>query len=385
MSGSSRIGTTARGTERRNSPAGRCPRSRATALAATSSSKAGFARDRKRSPASVRPTLRVVRMKSAAPTRASSARTAWLIADGVTPSAAAAWRKLRRWATLRNASTPSSAPFDECHHLSAASFELVARRAKARYVLGLSATVGRKDGHHPIIFMQCGPVRHRVDAKQQAAARPFSHQVFVRPTGFRQLSLSQPDMRLEFHELYEELLHDGTRNQMICADVLGTLGEGRWPLVLTERVEHIEALAKLLSPVANLIVLHGGQSKKDLKAAMTRVSENPADAQRVILATGKLVGEGFDDARLDTLFLALPISWRGTIAQYVGRLHRLHEGKQGVRVYDYADLNVPMLSRMFDKRCRGYEALGYAILLPASAMPGWPVEVSLPLDPEWKK
>ena len=274
---------------------------------------------------------------------------------------------------------------DECHHIPAHSFELVARRSKAKFIVGLSATVGRKDGHHPIIFMQCGPVRHRVDAKQQAAARPFSHQVFVRPTGFRQLSLSQPDMRLEFHALYEELLHDGTRNQMICADVLGTLGEGRWPLVLTERVEHIEALAKLLSPVANLIVLHGGQSKKDLKAAMTRVYENPGDAQRVILATGKLVGEGFDDARLDTLFLALPISWRGTIAQYVGRLHRLHEGKQGVRVYDYADLNVPMLSRMFDKRCRGYEALGYAILLPASAMPGWPAEVPLPIDPEWKK
>lgn len=274
---------------------------------------------------------------------------------------------------------------DECHHIPAHSFELVARRAKAKFIVGLSATVGRKDGHHPIIFMQCGPVRHRVDAKQQAAARPFSHQVFVRPTGFCQLGLSQPDMRLEFHELYEELLHDERRNQMICADVLGTLRAGRSPLVLTERVEHIEALAKMLSPVANLIVLHGGLSKKDLKAALARVSENPGDAHRVILATGKLVGEGFDDPRLDTLFLALPISWRGTVAQYVGRLHRLHEGKREVRVYDYADLNVPMLSRMFDKRCRGYEALGYAILLPASAMPGWPVEVPLPVAPEWKK
>lgn len=274
---------------------------------------------------------------------------------------------------------------DECHHLPAHSFELVARRAKARFVVGLSATVGRKDGHHPIIFMQCGAVRHRVDAKQQAAARPFSHQVFVRPTGFRQLGASQPDMRLEFHELYEELLHDERRNQMICADVLGTLREGRSPLVLTERVEHAETLATLLSPVADLIVLHGGQSKKDLKAALARISENPADAQRIILATGKLVGEGFDEPRLDTLFLALPISWRGTVAQYVGRLHRLHEGKREVRVYDYADLNVPMLSRMFDKRCRGYESLGYAILLPASALPGWPVEVPLPIDPEWKR
>jgi superfamily II DNA or RNA helicase len=274
---------------------------------------------------------------------------------------------------------------DECHHIPAHSFELVARRAKAKFMVGLSATVGRKDGHHPIIFMQCGPVRHRVDAKQQAAARPFSHQVFVRPTAFRQVCLSQPDIRLEFHQLYEELLHDERRNQLICTDVLGILREGRSPLVLTERVEHIEAMAELLSPEANLIVLHGGQSKKELKAALARVSENPADARRVILASGKLVGEGFDDPRLDTLFLALPISWRGTVAQYVGRLHRLHEGKQEVRVYDYADLNVAMLSRMFDKRCRGYEALGYAILLPASAMPGWPVEVPLPINPEWKR
>jgi very-short-patch-repair endonuclease len=88
---------------------------------------------------------------------------------------------------------------------------------------------------------------------------------------------------------------------------------------------------------------------------------------------------------LDTLFLTLPISWRGTIAQYVGRLHRLHAGKREVQVYDYADLNVPMLSRMFDRRCKGYEAIGYSILLPGSAIPGWPPEVPLPIDPEWKR
>jgi very-short-patch-repair endonuclease len=105
----------------------------------------------------------------------------------------------------------------------------------------------------------------------------------------------------------------------------------------------------------------------------------------VILATGKYIGEGFDDARLDTLFLTLPVSWRGTIAQYVGRLHRLYDGKREVRVYDYADVDVPMLARMFNRRCRGYEAVGYSILLPASAIPGWPVDVSLPADPLWKR
>jgi hypothetical protein len=114
---------------------------------------------------------------------------------------------------------------------------------------------------------------------------------------------------------------------------------------------------------------------------LAAISENQ---ERVLLATGRYIGEGFDDARLDTLFLTLPVSWRGTIAQYVGRLHRLHDGKKEVRVYDYADLNVPMLSRMFDRRCRGYEAVGYSILLPASAVPGWPANVPLPVDPEWK-
>ena len=104
-----------------------------------------------------------------------------------------------------------------------------------------------------------------------------------------------------------------------------------------------------------------------------------------LLATGRYIGEGFDDARLDTLFLTLPVSWRGTIAQYVGRLHRLHDRKREVRVYDYADLDVPLLARMFDRRCRGYEAVGYTIVVPASAVPGWPADVPLPADPQWKR
>jgi hypothetical protein len=134
-----------------------------------------------------------------------------------------------------------------------------------------------------------------------------------------------------------------------------------------------------------VITLQGGMGRKALREAMNRLTEVPDEGGRVLLATGRYVGEGFDDPRLDTLFLGLPVSWRGTIAQYVGRLHRLHEGKREVRVYDYADLDVPMLSRMFDRRCQGYEAVGYTILLPASALPGWPADVPLPVDPEWKR
>jgi len=275
---------------------------------------------------------------------------------------------------------------DECHHLSARSFELVARRAKARFVAGLSATVTRKDGHHPIIFMQCGPVRHRVDARQQAAARPFAHQVLVRPTGFRAPADIEQDPRVEFQRLYESLMNDDVRNRMICSDVVCAVREGRWPLVLTERTEHLQHLAQQLSKVVpHVIMMQGGMGRKELQAALNGLAGTPETAGRVVLATGRFIGEGFDDARLDTLFLTLPVSWRGTIAQYVGRLHRFHEGKRNVQVYDYADLNVPMLARMFDRRCRGYEAVGYSILLPASALPGWPAEVPLPIEPAWKR
>ena len=275
---------------------------------------------------------------------------------------------------------------DECHHLSAHSFEQVARQARARFVLGLSATVARKDGHHPIVSMQCGPIRHRVNARAQAASRPFEHFALVQPTSFHPARTPDPDKRVEFQTLYQELVEDDARNRRICADVLESVNAGRSPLVLTERNDHLDRLERELAPlVRQLVVLRAGKGKKQRQAISDRLAAIPRDEARVILATGKYVGEGFDDPRLDTLFLTLPVSWRGTIAQYAGRLHRLYDSKREVRIYDYADLNVPMLSRMFDRRCRGYEAVGYTILLPASAIPGWPSDVVLPSDPVWKR
>ena len=275
---------------------------------------------------------------------------------------------------------------DECHHLSAPSFELLARRARAKYVTGLSATVTRKDGHHPVIFMQCGPIRHRVDARAQAAARPFTHHMIVRPTGFLAAAESKADARREYTELCAGITASRERNRMICDDVLAALREGRRPIVLTERTAHLHALADLLEAEQALVIrLQGNMGKKDLASALRKVAEAGAGQPRVLVATGRFIGEGFDEASLDTLFLAMPVSWRGTIAQYAGRLHRLCDGKKEVRILDYADLNVPMLSRMFDKRCRGYETIGYTILMPASALPGWPADVPLPVDPAWKQ
>lgn len=173
---------------------------------------------------------------------------------------------------------------------------------------------------------------------------------------------------------------------MICDDIAEVVQEGRFPLILTERTGHLETLFEMLAPaVDHLFVLRGGMGKRKLREVTERMRDVPEGQGRALLATGRFIGEGFDEARLDTLFLTLPVSWRGTIAQYAGRLHRLHDHKREVRIYDYADLNIPMLARMFDRRCEGYEALGYDLLLPASAVPGWPTEVPLPVDPAWKR
>jgi len=234
--------------------------------------------------------------------------------------------------------------------------------------------------------MQCGPVRHRVSARAQAAARPFEHYVRVQPTSFRSARPPDNDKRVEFQTLYQELIEDETRNRRICEDVLESVRTGRSPLLLTERNDHLDWLERDLAPhVQHLVALRAGMRKKQRRAVMERLAAIPHDAPRVILATGKYIGEGFDDARLDTLFLTLPVSWRGTIAQYAGRLHRLSDGKREVHIFDYADLDVPMLARMFDRRCRGYEAVGYTVLLPASAIPGWPADVVLRSDPVWKR
>ena len=249
---------------------------------------------------------------------------------------------------------------DECHHLSAFSFELVARRSKARYVLGLSATVTRKDGHHPIIFMQCGPVRHRVDAKSQALRRGFYHKVRIRRTDFR-LPPELEGSPMSMPAIYSALGRDEARNSVIFDDVLTALEAGRCPLILTERRDHLETLrGRFERFTRNLVVLHGGMAAGELRSAQAGL-QSGGNGERLVLATGRYLGEGFDDSRLDTLFLVMPISWTGTLAQYVGRLHREHDGKREVIVYDYVDRAVPVLARMAAKREKGYKALGYAL------------------------
>ena len=258
---------------------------------------------------------------------------------------------------------------DECHHISAVSFEAVARRAKAKYVLGLSATVTRRDGHHPIVFMQCGPVRFRTSAKAQARQRPFGHRAILHPTDFR-LPAGMDAERPPIQHVYAALASDEDRNDMIFNDVLQALEAGRSPILLTERKDHAHRLAERLGRFArNVLVLRGGMRTRQRREIMQRLEDIPGTEERVLIATGRYVGEGFDDARLDTLFLTMPISWKGTLAQYVGRLHRLHAAKREVVVHDYVDRAVPTLMRMSEKRVRGYESLGYTVERPGAASP----------------
>lgn len=267
---------------------------------------------------------------------------------------------------------------DECHHISAVSFEQVVRQSKARYVTGLSATVVRKDGHHPIIFMQCGPVRYRVDDRKQAEKRPFEHKVILRPTSFRLPLHLQNETSPSIQEIYTLLAQDDERNRLIIDDVIAAVGAGRCPVLLTERREHLEFLAGLLSQqIQNVFAMAGGMGKKQRKQLAEQLAGIPYDQPRVIVATGRYLGEGFDDERLDTLFLTLPISWRGTLTQYAGRLHRLNPAKKEVIIYDYVDFEVPVLARMSKRRQTGYKSIGYQIVLPDDKRKDKPVQLML--------
>jgi superfamily II DNA or RNA helicase len=253
---------------------------------------------------------------------------------------------------------------DECHHLSAFTFEQVMRQVKAKYVLGLTATPIRKDGHHPVIYMQCGPIRFNLPVRSQVDSSPFEHRVKPQPTTSRWSLEQAPTIQ----ELYALLAVDADRNAQIVRDVMQAVACGRSPLVLSGRADHVEWLgARLREHTERVFVLKGGMGTKQ-RAHLASEFAATETSSRVIVATGSYVGEGFDDSRLDTLFLAMPISWRGTLQQYVGRLHRLHDNKKVVEVYDYVDSSIPMLARMFEKRLRGYKALGYSVPSSAAAV-----------------
>jgi superfamily II DNA or RNA helicase len=244
---------------------------------------------------------------------------------------------------------------DECHHIGAVSFDAILKRTRAKYVLGLTATPFRRDGQQPIIFMQCGPIRY-------TATRPASapHELEVMPHSlFSRIELP-PDAAIQ--EVFRHLADDQVRTHAIASEIQRAYDQGRKVLVLTERTEHLDAISlALVGLMPPPFVLHGRMARKQRTALIARLDALPPDAPRVLLATGRLVGEGFDHPPLDTLVLAMPVSWKGTLQQYAGRLHREHATKTDVRIIDFVDTGHPTLLRMWDKRQRGYRAMGYSI------------------------
>lgn len=247
---------------------------------------------------------------------------------------------------------------DECHHAPAVNFERVLREVNARYVYGLTATPIRKDGHQPIIFMQCGEIRYTADSMSQQAQQSFRRLLIPRFTSHRNLKADGNN----YAQILDELTENESRNKLILDDVAANLAEGRTPIILTARTAHVDLLTEQCRKICpNVIRLVGNDSAKAKREVMEKLSLVPAEDPLVVVATGKYVGEGFDLPRLDTLMLAQPVSWKGLIAQYTGRLHRNYPDKTETRIYDYIDLRVPVCDSMYRKRLHGYKSVGYSI------------------------
>ncbi len=261
---------------------------------------------------------------------------------------------------------------DECHHVSSVSFEQVLRQVTATYVYGLTATPIRKDGHQPIIFMQCGKIRFTADAKSQIENQEFKRLLIPRFTSFRSIT---SDCKT-YIQVTQDLSEDKIRNEFIVEDVRIAIQEGRTPLVLTTRTAHVKVLAQMLMPFADHVIqLVGADSAKEKRLALQNLQSMSTSESLVIVATGKYVGEGFDYPRLDTLFLTMPIAWKGNVEQYAGRLHREYAGKTEVRIYDYVDIHVPLCDSMYRKRLKGYSKAGYGKIVEASVSDKNPSEL----------
>lgn len=244
---------------------------------------------------------------------------------------------------------------DECHHVGAVSFEAILKQAKAKYVLGLTATPIRRDGKQPVIFMCIGPIRYTAI---KPASAPQDLEVIPQKIS---TSIEMPE-GTGIQSIYQHLVNDEARTENIVTKIVQLFSEGRKILVLTERKEHLEIIYSMLNKhVEDVFVLHGGIKTKARSAAIDALKKLSPTEPRIILAIGKLIGEGFDHPPLDTLILTMPVSWKGTLQQYAGRLHREHTGKKNVRIFDFVDYGHPVLLRMWDKRKRGYRSMGYRI------------------------
>ncbi|MFZ4696110.1 MAG: DEAD/DEAH box helicase family protein, partial [Verrucomicrobiia bacterium] len=260
---------------------------------------------------------------------------------------------------------------DECHHVPAVSFEAVLKACSARYILGLTATPTRKDGLQKILFMQCGPVRHEM--KDRGDAR-IERKVLVRRVSFKLVHDSE---RPPIHLVWEAMVNDGERTDQIVNDVAGAVAKGRRSLVLSDRKQHLLSLqeklaSKLSGADVAIFKLESGTGQKERKRVLEEARQRFSEGMGcVLLATSSLIGEGFDLPQLDTLFLAMPLSFKGRLIQYAGRLHRSFEGKRDVLIYDYIEPANALTMSMHRKRLIAYRQMGYRVETQSSASEQW--------------
>lgn len=250
---------------------------------------------------------------------------------------------------------------DEYHYSAASNLETILKSSRAQRIYGLSATPKRADGLQHIIYMLCGPIRYQITPKEQARQQTFSRKLIPRFTKIRYLHLEK---NASFNQILDKLGTNETRNKFVVDNITKALSQKHTPLVSTKRRDHAHLLADLLKETCeHVILLTGEGSAKEKKEQLTTLKQADPNQPLVVVTTESYVGEGFDEPRLDTLMIAEPISWEGIVVQYSERLHREHEGKKEVLVYDYVDTSIPMLDRMYKKRLKTYAKLGYECVL----------------------
>lgn len=249
---------------------------------------------------------------------------------------------------------------DECHHAATDTMANVLQRVKARYIYGVTATPIRGDGLEKVNHMLMGPIRYRYTSKQRAQAQGIRHLVYPRFT--RTVNPYKYGEKTHPNDAYELLRNNDVRDQQITEDVRQCIANKRTPVVLTKYTEHAERLYEQLKDSADHVFLYlGTMKKKEQKQLRTGLLSVTPEESLILIATGQLIGEGFDFPRLDTLLLATPVAWKGVVEQYAGRLNRDYEGKQDAIIYDYVDSHIPMFDNMYGKRLKAYKQIGYEI------------------------
>ena len=246
---------------------------------------------------------------------------------------------------------------DECHHVSALMFEKIVAQFRGKYLYGLTATPERKNGHEPIVFQRIGEILHTADKRET----DFKRQLQLRFTSFGHLEIEKTKAS-NFIQLSDWIATDSVRNQMILKDILDQVAEGRNILVLVNRIQQIDVFEKLLKEkeVDDFYIISGKTKVRERTSLLETLEQ--LDKGFVLLSTGKYIGEGFDLPQLDTLILAAPFSWKNNLIQYAGRIHRNYKDKSLVRIFDYVDIHVPYLEKMFQKRQVAYRKMDYCVI-----------------------